>query len=89
MPRGAAFAFASAFAFAAVILSGAGPAHAEPSMEAIEPYLFSPAWRQDFGEAEDLCRLGRGSYTWRTHGFGSNVNSESVHGSASPRSCRA
>ena len=37
---------------------------------------FSPQWLERYYEGEPGCDLGRGSYTWRRHGFGSNMNSE-------------
>lgn len=39
---------------------------------------FSPEWMQKY-DADDVgCAMGRGSYTWRPYGFGSNMNSESI-----------
>lgn len=41
-----------------------------------EPKLFSAAWAEEYRLAKPGCDLGRGSYVWRRHGFGSNMNSE-------------
>ena len=38
--------------------------------------VFSPTWLEQFTEAAPECALGRGSYTWRECGLGSNINSE-------------
>lgn len=44
--------------------------------------LFSSEWEQEFfggagggGLVEPGCNKGRGSFWWRKHGFGSNINS--------------
>ncbi|CAM9350478.1 unnamed protein product, partial [Laminaria digitata] len=36
---------------------------------------FSPTWLKQYKEGTPGCKLGRGSYTWRPCGFGSNINS--------------
>lgn len=38
--------------------------------------LFSPEWETQYALGDQGCNLARGSYTWRPHGFGSNINSE-------------
>ncbi|CAM9447993.1 unnamed protein product, partial [Laminaria digitata] len=35
---------------------------------------FSAAWVKQYSGGAPGCKLGRGSYTWRPHGLGSNVN---------------
>lgn len=37
---------------------------------------FSAAWVKQYSGGAPGCKLGRGSYTWRPHGLGSNINSE-------------
>lgn len=37
---------------------------------------FSRQWAEDYYHDELGCEKGRGSYTWRGSGFGSNVNRE-------------
>lgn len=41
--------------------------------------LFSPDWVESYHADDTGCTLGRGSYTWRPYGFGSNMNSECSH----------
>lgn len=48
----------------------------EHANDAAELTLFSPQWATTYGEGENGCEQGRGSYTWRPYGFGSNMNSE-------------
>lgn len=43
-----------------------------------EPNLFSQQWLDEYHEGNLGCVLGRGSFTWRTSGFGSNINSENL-----------
>ena len=38
--------------------------------------VFSPQWVEEFSGDNLGCELGRGLYTWRNVGFGSNINSE-------------
>lgn len=40
------------------------------------PPLFSPEWSMQFAMGDQGCNLGRGSYMWRGHGLGSNINSK-------------
>ena len=51
-----------------------------PELKKHDHALFSPDWLEDYYEGEPGCEHGRGSYTWRPYGFGSNVNSEYVCG---------
>ena len=54
-------------------------AEADPTEDIkVEPVgpLFSSQWAQKFSEDNPGCDLGRGLYTWRPAGFGSNINSE-------------
>lgn len=46
----------------------------EHANDAAELTLFSPQWATTYGEGENGCEQGRGSYTWRPYGFGSNMN---------------
>lgn len=54
--------------------------------------LFSSEWLQGFGDGDVGCDSGRGSFAWRRHGFGSNVNSKfpeiDNHDVATMSSCR-
>eukprot|EP00904_Undaria_pinnatifida_P006339 jgi/Undpi1/2835/HiC_scaffold_14.g06212.m1 len=45
-----------------------------PELKKHDHALFSPDWLEDYYEGEPGCEHGRGSYTWRPYGFGSNVN---------------
>lgn len=38
--------------------------------------VFSQEWLGQYNEDDVGCHLGRGSYTWRKAGLGSNLNSE-------------
>ena len=42
----------------------------------VESDYFSPPWLEQFNTQTPGCKLGRGSYTWRRCGLGSNINSE-------------
>ena len=42
----------------------------------LEAEVFSPQWVEEFSADKLGCESGRVSYTWRTAGFGSNINSE-------------
>lgn len=50
---------------------------ASPTTEIVlHDETFSPEWLEGYYGGELGCDLGRGSYTWRPYGFGSNMNSE-------------
>ena len=51
-------------------------AHPAEDMGA-EGDVFSLPWLEKYDDEKAGCGLGRGSYVWRKHGFGSNMNSES------------
>ena len=38
--------------------------------------VFSPQWVEEYAGDKLGCEQGRGHYTWRLAGFGSNINSE-------------
>lgn len=42
----------------------------------VEGEVFSPQWLEKYSGEAPGCTLGRGSYTWRACGLGSNINSE-------------
>lgn len=41
-----------------------------------ENQVFSPQWVEELSGHKLGCEMGRGLYTWRDAGFGSNINSE-------------
>lgn len=43
---------------------------------AIETKLFSEKWVEEYSGDDLGCEMGRGRYTWRSCGFGSNINSK-------------
>lgn len=51
-------------------------AFASPEMNISVPQLFSTEWLEDYAAGNRGCGMARGSYVWRYHGFGSNMNSE-------------
>ena len=44
----------------------------------VEGDVFSLPWLEKYDDEKAGCGLGRGSYVWRKHGLGSNMNSESL-----------
>ena len=44
----------------------------------VEGDVFSLPWLEKYDDEKAGCGLGRGSYAWRKHGLGSNMNSESL-----------
>lgn len=57
--------------------SGHMNASALPTEEmTVETKTFSQEWVEEYGGDKLGCGLGRGMYTWRDCGFGSNINSE-------------
>lgn len=57
--------------------SADGNAAAEPSEKVVvKNKIFSPQWVKEYNEGNLGCEMGRGSYTWRGCGFGSNINRE-------------
>ena len=52
-------------------------AHPAEDMGA-EGDVFSLPWLEKYDDEKAGCGLGRGSYVWRKHGLGSNMNSESL-----------
>lgn len=48
------------------------------SQDAFEPEMFSPQWAAEVATENASCDAAVGSFKWKPHGFGSNVNSESV-----------
>lgn len=50
---------------------------AAPVLHNMEHDLFSAGWLMEYSMGPNGCAMARESYTWRVHGFGSNVNSES------------
>lgn len=50
---------------------------AQPTVDLkVEAEVFSPQWVEEYSADKLGCELGRGLYTWRPAGFGSNINSE-------------
>lgn len=56
---------------------GGDTAIAAPVLHNMEHELFSAGWLMEYSAGPNGCTMARESYTWRIHGFGSNVNSES------------
>lgn len=42
-----------------------------------EPVWFSPEWVMQYATGDAGCDVAMGSYLWRGHGLGSNINSKS------------
>lgn len=52
------------------------PLMEEAEVATVEPTLFSEQWVEEYTGDDLGCAMGRGSYTWRGSGFGSNINRE-------------
>eukprot|EP00904_Undaria_pinnatifida_P001895 jgi/Undpi1/11706/HiC_scaffold_36.g14001.m1 len=50
------------------------PLMEEAEVATVEPTLFSEQWVEEYTGDDLGCAMGRGSYTWRGSGFGSNIN---------------
>lgn len=56
---------------------GHGTAAAKPREKmGVQTKVFSRQWMQKYSQDDLGCGMGRGIYTWRGSGFGSNINSE-------------
>lgn len=44
----------------------------------VKPRLFSQQWVDEYHDGKLGCVMGRGWYSWRGAGFGSNMNSEKL-----------
>lgn len=49
----------------------------------VKTKMFSEKWAAEYSGDDLGCEMGRGSYTWRPCGFGSNINSEKFNSNAS------
>lgn len=53
----------------------------------VEAKKFSRQWAEEYYRDALGCEMGRGSYTWRGSGFGSNINRENLWEFSQNRFC--